>query len=122
MKILPLFFLSLISMTAGAQSIKGKLADPADNKPLQGATLALTPLKDSLTVRQAVSDSTGNFVFNDATPDTYNLSVSYIGYEEFRQVVVLTDSIPNLDLKTIYVPKGSLQLGGVTVVSKAAPV
>ncbi|RYZ15575.1 MAG: hypothetical protein EOP49_52875, partial [Sphingobacteriales bacterium] len=109
-------------MTAGAQSIKGKLADPADNKPLQGATLALTPLKDSLAVKQAVSDSSGQFIFNGITPDTFNLSVSFIGYEEFKQVIVLTDSIPNLDLKTIYVPKASLQLGGVTVISKAAPV
>ena len=42
-----LFFVLFVSSIAKAQTIKGKLAYPADNKPLAGASLTLTSIKDS---------------------------------------------------------------------------
>ena len=58
-----LFFVLFGSGIINAQSIKGKLADPSDNKPLIGATLTLTSIKDSLSINKAVSDSKGDFLF-----------------------------------------------------------
>ena len=54
--------------------------------------------------------------------DSFFLKVSFIGYEEYKQIVAINDSLRNIDLKTVFVPKTTVQLGGVTVVSKAAPV
>src|SRR5690606_13276848 len=112
----------IISGFVQAQSIKGKLADATDQKPLSGATLSLLDVKDSLSIKNTVSDKDGAFQFTGLSMGSYYLSVSFIGYDEFRQVVTLSDSLPNADLKTLSVPKALLQLGGVTVLAKAAPV
>lgn len=123
MRKIRLLFLSLfVSVIANAQSIKGKLADPSDNKPLIGATLILTSVKDSLSINKAVSDDKGDFQFQGIPLDSFFLQISFIGYEGYKQIVAINDSLRNLDLKTLFVPKSTVQLGGVTVVSKAAPV
>ncbi|MEP7374394.1 MAG: TonB-dependent receptor [Chitinophagaceae bacterium] len=111
-----------LSVAAHSQSIKGKLADPADNKSLAGATLTLTAVKDSTSFRNSISDSAGSFKFEGLSKDSFFLKVSSIGYDEFRQIVAISDSIPDLDLHTLYVPKTTVQLGGVTVTSKTPPV
>lgn len=122
MKFLFFIFVVFISGVVKAQSITGKLTDPADNKPLGGATLTLSSVKDSLSAQNTVSDSKGAFRFQGLSNDSFFLKVSFIGYEEYRQIVIVSDSIPDVDLRTVYVPKTTVQLGGVTVVSKAAPV
>ena len=116
------FLVLFISGIINAQSIKGKLADPTDNKPLMGATLTLTSVKDSLSINKTVSDNKGAFQFQGLSFDSFFLKVSFIGYEEYKQIVAITDSLRDVDLKTVFVPKTTVQLGGVTVVSKAAPV
>ncbi len=59
----------VLSLNVHSQSIKGKLVDLVDSKPLSGATLTLTTLKDSLNVRQAVADSSGQFRFQNLPVD-----------------------------------------------------
>src|SRR6185436_167842 len=44
------------------------------------------------------------------------------GYENYRQFIVLNDSIPNADLGNVLVPKKTTEISGVTVVSKTPPV
>ena len=111
-----------LSSTAHSQSIKGKLTDPSDNKPLAGATLTLSPVKDSAAIQKTVSDKNGAFQFQALSPDSFILRVSFIGFEEYKQVIAINDSVGDIDLKTLFVPKTTVQLGGVTVVAKAAPV
>lgn len=118
-------FLTLALIISGftySQSVKGKLADATDQKPLAGATLSISDIKDSLSIKNTVSDKDGAFRFSGLSKGVYYLSVSFIGYEDFRQVVLISDSVPDVDLKTLAIPKGALQLGGVTVLAKAAPV
>ena len=123
MKQIRLLFIVLgLSASAHSQSIKGKLLDLVDNKPLAGATLTLTPVKDSSRVQKTVSSSTGVFAFQGLSLDSFFLKVSFIGYEEYKQIVSINDSIRDIDLRTIFVPKSTVQLGGVTVIAKAAPV
>lgn len=118
-------FLALLSVSTGivyAQSVTGRLTDATENRPLIGATIDLTDVKDSTSIRKQVSDQNGSFRFSNLSLGTYYLTVSFIGYEEYKQVVTLNDSIRNVDLKTLAIPKTAVQLGGVTVLAKAAPV
>ena len=112
----------IVSVTAHSQSIKGKLADPADNRPLAGATITLSSVKDSTSFRNTISDNTGVFKFESLSNDSFFLKISSIGYDEYKQIVAVNDSVPNLDLKTLFVPKTTVQLGGVTIISKTPPV
>src|SRR4029079_5242830 len=91
----------LSALTAQSQTIKGKLVDLVDNKPLAGATLQLRLVKDSNQVRKGVTDSKGIFEFAGLTKDSFVLTVSFIGYENYKQFVALNDSIPNADLGNV---------------------
>lgn len=120
-RLLLLFFLGS-AVAAHAQSVKGKLLDLVDNKPLSGATLQLVSVKDSLSRFNTVADSRGVFEFTGIPKDSFSLRVSFVGYENYRQFVVVTDSLPDTDLGTVFIPKTSKEIGGVTVVSRTPPV
>src|SRR5258706_4568821 len=118
-----LVFVILVSATSAyAQSIKGKLVDLVDNKPLAGATLQLKLVKDSTQNINGVTDSKGQFEFMDLTKDYFVLMVSFVGYENYKQFIGLNDSIPDADLGNVLVPKKTTEIAGVTVVSKTPPV
>ncbi|TMI69675.1 MAG: TonB-dependent receptor, partial [Bacteroidetes bacterium] len=119
---LSLLFILLSAVTVHAQSIKGKLVDLVDNKPLAGATLQLKLVRDTTQSRSSVTDSKGQFEFNGLSRDSFLLQVSFIGYENYKQYVSLNDSIPNADLGNVLVPKKTTEIGGVTVVSRTPPV
>ncbi|MBL7738356.1 MAG: outer membrane beta-barrel protein [Chitinophagaceae bacterium] len=123
MKYLPLLFLFTVStaIITNAQTVKGKLADLVDNKPLAGATLQLKGVKDSTIIYNTVADSQGQFQFDNVTRGSFAMRVSFIGYENYRQILTLTDSLPSADLGTVLVPKTTKEMSGVTVVSKTPP-
>lgn len=121
MKIKLLLLVLLVGGIAQAQSVKGKLLDLVDNKPLRGATLELRSVKDSTTRFGAVSDSSGQFRFGNLPLDSFSLHVSYIGYENYRQFAAINDSIPNVDLGNLFIPKKTTEIGGVTVTAKTPP-
>ena len=103
-----------------AQSVKGKLLDATDNRPLRSATLSLTSLKDSTQKFDAVSDNTGSFRFNGVREDSFVLKISHIGYSDFKRIIVTKDTI--LDLGILLIPKSVKQLSEVTVIAKQPPV
>lgn len=114
-------FIVLTGLSATGQGIRGKLLDLVDNKPLAGATLTLTSLKDSTQQYQTLADSSGVFRFSNLPADSFFLQVSFISYENFRQIVATSDSIPETNIGTLFIPKETKQLGGVTVVTRTPP-
>lgn len=112
--------LLIITTGANAQSVKGRLLDLNENKPLRGATLSLTSLKDSSQRFNSISDSTGRFEFGGLYRDSFILNVSFVGYEDFKQLVAVQDGAVNLG--TLFIPRSIKQLGEVTVITKTPPV
>lgn len=111
----------LLAAVARTQVIKGKLLDLVDNKPLAGATLQLTTVKDSTNHFNTISDSKGAFQFNSIPKDSFYLQVSYIGYENFKQFVAINDSASTVDLGSLFIPKTTKEIAGVTVTAKTPP-
>src|SRR6266498_988237 len=111
--------LIILNTAINGQSIKGKLLDLVDNRPLRGATLSLTSLKDSSQKFNTISDSSGKFEFKNLNVDSFTLNVSFIGYEDFKQIVGVKDSV--VDLGTLFIPKSIKKLREVTVNVKAPP-
>src|SRR2546423_1264866 len=111
--------LILLVLGANAQNVKGKLLDLTENKPLSGASISMTALKDSTKNFSTLSDNNGSFEFKNISADTFTLTVSFIGYEDFKQLVTVKDS--TVDLGTLFIPKKIKQLGEVTVVTKNPP-
>ncbi|MEO5563545.1 MAG: outer membrane beta-barrel protein [Chitinophagaceae bacterium] len=120
--ILCLFLAVNCAVIAHSQTIKGKLVDLVDNKPLAGATLTLVSLKDSTQTRRSLADSSGSFTFQNLPVDSFFVKVGFIGYEEYKQIVATSDSVPVVNLGVLYIPKSTKSLSDVTVTAKIAPV
>ena len=110
-----------MAVKAHSQSIKGKLLDLVDNKPLASATLTLTSVRDSTQVKFGLTDSTGSFVFQNLPVDSFYFKVSFTGYEQYRQIVATNDSTPVVNIGTLFIPKTTTTLGDVTVTSRTPP-
>jgi hypothetical protein len=111
--------LIILNANINAQTIKGRLLDLVDNKPLRGATLSVTSLKDSTQKFNTISDSSGKFEFENLYADSFTLNISFIGYEDFKQIVGVKDSAT--DLGTLFIPKSIKKLREVTVNVKTPP-
>ncbi|MEJ0103022.1 MAG: carboxypeptidase-like regulatory domain-containing protein [Bacteroidota bacterium] len=121
-KVYPAIFLFfLFTVSAKSQSVKGKLLDLIDNTPLASATVQISKLKDSTDKQTAVSDSKGLFQFKNLTSDSFLLKISFVGYAEYRQFFTLTDSLHDIDLGTLFIPKKTKDLDVVVITAKTPP-
>src|SRR5690606_12794779 len=84
---LPLLFLSFAALSQ--PFIRGKVVDSAANTGLQGASLKLLTLRDSL-LEQRASGTEGTFQLKSVPPGRYRLQVNFLGYRP----VFLTVTVP----------------------------
>ncbi|MGC4100667.1 outer membrane beta-barrel protein [Ferruginibacter sp.] len=121
-RVLVALVLGLLSMSAYSQgvSLKGKLADKADNSPIAGAVIELTLQKDSSQKKTVVTDTKGNFEFTSLEPGNYVVKIASSGYEKIEQKINLQAS--NKTPIPFTVTKLATELEGVVIVSKAPPV
>ena len=71
------FLSSSIMLAQDSATIKGNLLDlEANNAPLEMARVFIKETGDKTT-----SDQEGNFVLKGLNPGTYNVSLSFVGYE-----------------------------------------
>lgn len=97
--------------------VSGKLIADEDESPLESATIYLQTLKDSTLITYTISDKNGDFVLeNTAYEDSLNLTVSYIGFETYSQIIKLSKA--PLQLNTIALKTANL-LDEVVVRSRA---
>lgn len=106
--------LLLLAPGAAAQkaSIYGSVIDKNKQSPLVGITIQLNPGSQS-----TLSDTSGNFNFNNIEPGTYNLLLSGIGFEEklLSNIVITTGNVTTLSVELDAV---ATELGNVTVTSR----
>ena len=117
MKSLRLFaFLLLCSLTSYGQvlSISGAVIDD-NNKPIEFANVIVFNEDGSEVLKGTSTDDLGHFNIINLTPNTYLLKISYIGFSEFSQKIVLTG---NLDLRTIQLNQVSESLDEVSILVK----
>jgi TonB-dependent receptor len=89
----------VFSLATFAQNgnIKGVIADE-NGIAVPGATVLIEELK-----KGAVSDFNGNFTIVDIPEGTYNLSIKYLGYSDFKKEAVVSNS----ETTTLYVTLSS---------------
>lgn len=71
---------------AHSGSLKGGLYDETSQKPLEGANVFIKDLN-----KGAVTDVFGTFFINDLKPGTYEISISYIGYETLKENITIIE-------------------------------
>ena len=122
MKLTLLCFLTLFTLLtfnfAGAQTVGGKISGYVfDNskKPLDGATVILTTVKDSAMVGSQITNPDGSFVFQNLKDNTYLVTITYIGYKNYRSANVLVDQQSTVNLPAITLLPNGKTLGEVAI-------
>ncbi|HRO83826.1 MAG TPA: TonB-dependent receptor [Niabella sp.] len=106
-----------ISFLTNAQSVRGVLTDPIENTIINSATVQLQNAEDTTQKRSSLSDSKGAFIFRGLTKGNYILKATSIGFETLIRTVSITDSVPNVNLGVVYIPKKTVTLEGVVIVA-----
>ena len=117
---LVLTFLVLNHTQAQNRTITGTLTDQTTKTPLSGATVRLKNITGPDYSKSTVSDSIGHFIFANLTPDSFLLSISYVGYNPInRRIKVDTTDIT---ISIAAVPNTSSELETVVISTTISPV
>ena len=116
-----LFLLLVLGFgTAHAQApttVSGRVADGKDQSALIGANVLLVHLPDSVKTG-AAADASGRFQFDNVVAGRYLVDASFVGYQRVRQNVTVAGT--PVQLGTLALPAGGVQLKGVVVTGAAA--
>lgn len=105
-----LLFLAFFSEIRG-QTIAGRITDEIDNTPLIGALVS-----EFVSGESTVTDENGNYLLENLAPGYATITVTYLGFRDFRidQVLVTTGKSLKLDLE---MERNFTELSEVTILS-----
>ena len=113
--------LSLFGLTSQAQNrIYGTLQDKTDQKAVASATVSLLLQKDSSEVNKVISDSSGNFHFDNVLNDSFIVTVNTLNYQQYVSFITINSADKNMG--NLQLERQGKDLSVVTVVAKATPV
>lgn len=114
-----LFFFSfcLTAMTAQNTSITGTVISNGDGSSLPGAHVILVPAAGGPELDN-LTDDKGKFVVNNIKPGNYLLTISYLGFTDYKKQLQITRR--GLELGDIKLVESAYELGQVQVVGQAA--
>ena len=110
--VLCLGFLFLNELNAQSRTISGSVTDLQNKTPLTGATINLRNLSDSA-MRNAVSDSSGRFVFSELASGSYLMTFSFVGYNPVTKNLVLDSTDITIDIAAV--PSNSTQMENIVI-------
>ena len=91
-----LFFMPFIFFSQTDGTLNGYVYDSESEMPLLGANIIIEGLE-----KGAVSDENGFFEILDINPKTYNLIVSYVGYQSKKSITQLL-KVKESDVRDIF--------------------
>ncbi|WP_235989251.1 TonB-dependent receptor domain-containing protein [Psychroserpens algicola] len=109
-----LFLLCSLMSQAQELSVSGTVVD-ANNQPIEFATIILMDLDESRVLNGTSTNENGAFSLNNLELNTYVVKIQFIGYQEYKQKIVLTG---HLDLKTIQLNDAIESLDEVNITVK----
>lgn len=110
--------LLMISITAQAQNISGKVCFEKDKSPVQFASVGLVQLTDSAMITGVITLTDGGYLLEKVKPGAYYLQVSFVGYQTNRKNVIVEAGNAGIVVDTIYLSETIAGLDEVTVVGE----
>ena len=107
-----IFLMCFHSVKAQEFSISGIVVD-SENNPVEFANVVVNDSNGNI-VNGTSTDNSGKFQLRNLPLNTYDLVISFIGYNEFRQRIILTG---NLNLKTVVLNESSETLQQVDIIA-----
>lgn len=112
--------LSALAQQRGIGTIRGAALDSTTKEGLAEATVSLLRSRDSSLVTFQITGGEGEFLFRNVSEGSYQVLVTYVGYQEKRQTVVITAATPAPTLPPLLMQTEVKSLNEVTV--NGAPV
>lgn len=110
--------LLIVSITAQAQNIRGKVCLDKDKSPVPFATVGLLQLPDSAIVTGVITLTDGGYLFEKVKPGNYFMQVRFVGYKTNGKEVTVEAGHNEIAVDTIYLTETTTSLGEVTVVGE----
>ncbi len=112
------WLLLAISVSAQAQSIKGKVCLEKDKSPVQFASVGLLQLPDSSMITGVITLTDGGYLLEKVKPGDYFVRVSFVGYKTNGKKVIVVAGNTEITVDTIYLAETTASLNEVTVVGE----
>lgn len=109
-----LAFISLLSKAQSTGTIAGKLTD-TQNNPVEFANVVLLNSADSSLAKAALSDESGNFLFENLDAGNYLINATQIGFAPYSAVINFDGN--NKQLLPITMQKGAVELKEANIVA-----
>jgi iron complex outermembrane recepter protein len=113
-----LFSIASKAMAQGLGSITGNTKNQTKEVVI-GATVILSKAKNGSIIKSAITDTAGNFSFENLKFDTCKLSISAIGLDKYTsKVLILNQQNPIIDLGSIVLSASTTELQAVSVTAQ----
>ena len=122
--LLILIVFSSFANTAGSKGAKisGQVFDKKSKHPVEYATVSLSDVDGKL-ITGTITDNNGRFSIENIKYGTYNINISFLGYDDIIIDNIVLSNIQNdIKLSDIYITTTTEKLEEVTIVSDVAPV
>ncbi|MBR9920318.1 MAG: hypothetical protein GYB31_05705 [Bacteroidetes bacterium] len=116
--LIALFALLAGNLNAQQSTLKGSVVDD-QQEPVIRANVSLRPLNDTSLVLGQATDSNGYFELL-VSPGYYTLEISYVGYQKFREQLLI--EYKTVDLGKVTISEKAVKLGEITVIGEILPV
>ncbi|HEX6333399.1 MAG TPA: TonB-dependent receptor, partial [Flavisolibacter sp.] len=101
-------------------SISGTVLDQQRQAPLRGASVTLQGATDTLFSRSVITDSAGRFTFSGLPADSFELNVSFIGFNTVTRSIRIDSADVSMSIRMV--PATSGDLATVVITSTPPPV
>ncbi len=105
-----------IKVVAQGYNLDGLIIDRSDSSELIGASIKLVSMADTTRWQGTASDVDGKFVFTNLANGNYELQISYIGYKNLNQQIVINNADKHLG--TISLGKRTNRLKEVEIIAQ----
>jgi hypothetical protein len=102
-------------------SISGTIIDNTTKKPMEFTSVSLLTLKDSTLVKGGITNSKGEFLFNNVTTGIYKVRISFIGYQTIRKIVTIINTGSRQNLGE-FILEGVNSMIGEVIITPDQPV
>jgi iron complex outermembrane recepter protein len=117
-KLLILFLLIFYYTSSAQNTLTGRILNSDTNQPVEFAQVALMAITDSSLVTGGITDYNGRFEINPPGTGSFHLRISFIGYNEKWQQVVINSGTNRI--QPILIESSDTRLGEVEITAAAS--
>ncbi|MFC5285404.1 TonB-dependent receptor domain-containing protein [Pedobacter alpinus] len=115
--IITFFSFAQTNITQNLTTITGTATEDKSGAILEFATVSLVNPIDGKILKGGQTDLNGKFTFQNIETGTYNINVSFVGYSNFSQSVIVNGNSKVVDLGKLKIKKSSTSLLNEVVVT-----